>query len=99
MNTEEYLKDQIKKNPQDPMSYYYLGKEIMNKRLKDIENFDFIEGLFKKSIELGPNLWAPKIMLGELLYKMGRIKEAEPYFKESLSYYKIPSNIPVKEYL
>ena len=98
MNTEEYLKDQIKKNPQDPMSYYYLGKEIMNKRLKDIENFDFIEGLFKKSIELGPHLWAPKIMLGELLYKMGRIKEAEPYFKETLKN-KIPDNSTVKEYL
>ncbi|MBS3080351.1 hypothetical protein J4221_02685 [Candidatus Pacearchaeota archaeon] len=99
MNVEEKIKEEIKKNPSDPMNYYYLAKELMKKPLKDVESLIVIENLFKKSIELGPNLWAPKIMLGELLYKMGRFNEAEPYFKESLSYYKIPSNIPVKEYL
>lgn len=98
MNAEEYLKEQIRKNPQDSMNYYYLGKELMNKRLRDIESLEIIEKLFKKSIELGPHLWAPKIMLGELLYKIGRFKEAEPYFKNSL-FYKIPNAVSVKEYL
>ncbi len=99
MNTEEFLKENVRKNPNDPMNYYYLGKELMNKRLKDIESLEMIEKLFKKSIELGPHLWAPKIGLGELLYKMGRFKEAEPYFKETLSFYKVPNAVSVKEYL
>mgnify|MGYP001583460294 CR=1 FL=1 len=100
MESEKYLKESIKKNPQDPMNYYYLGKELMNKRLRDIESLDSIEKLFKKSIEFGPHLWAPKILLGELLYKIGRIKEAEPYFKETLNY-KVPNSnaISLKEYL
>src|SRR3989338_6112562 len=99
MNNEEYLKEQIKKNPQDPMNYYYLGKEMMSKKLKDVESFITIEKLLKQSINLGPHLWAPKIVLGELLYKMGRFKEAEPYFKESLSFFKVPNSVSVKEYL
>jgi len=99
MNAEEFLKDNIRKNPRDPMNYYYLGKEMMNKRLKDIESLGVIEKLFKKSIEMGPHLWAPKIGLGELLYKMGRFKEAEPYFKETLSFYKVPDVVSIKEYL
>src|SRR3989344_971950 len=99
MNAEEYLKNRIKKNPQDPMNYYYLGKEIMNKRLKDIDSLKVIEQLFQKSISLGPHLWAPKIVLGELLYKMGRFQEAEPYFKETLSFHKVPNAYSVQEYL
>lgn len=99
MEAEDYLKEQIKKNPSDPMNYYYLGKELMNKKLKHIESLKTIEQLFKQSMKLGPHLWAPKIMLGELLYKMGRFKEAEPYFKETLSFYKVPNTISVKEYL
>ncbi|MEK6873119.1 MAG: hypothetical protein AABW90_03875 [Nanoarchaeota archaeon] len=63
MNAEEYLRENIKKNPRDPMNYYYLGKELMNKKLRDIESLETIEKLFKKSIKLGPHLWAPKIML------------------------------------
>jgi len=97
MKAEEYLKDKIRKNPQDPMNYYYLGKELMQKPLKDIESLRFIERLFKQSIKLGPHLWAPKIMLGELLYKMGRFNEAEPYFKASLK--KVPDAVSIKEYL
>ncbi len=97
MGAEEYLRESIKKNPHDPMNYYYLGKEMMNKKLKDIDSLEVIERLFKKSIELGPHLWAPKIMLGELLYKIGRFKEAEPYFKETLN--KKMNGISVKEYL
>ncbi|MEN9626420.1 MAG: hypothetical protein RL557_748 [archaeon] len=80
------------------MNYYYLAKEIMKKPLKNIESLTFIENLFKKSLELGPHLWAPKIVLGELLYKMGRFSEAEPYFKETLQK-KIPNQSSVKEYL
>ncbi len=98
MKAEEYLKENIRKNPRDPMNYYYLGKEIMNRRLRDIESLEIIEKLLKQSIKLGPHLWAPKIMLGELLYKMGRVKEAEPYFKETLET-QIPDNSTVKEYL
>jgi len=99
MNAEEYFKEKIKKNPHDPMNYYYLGKELIRRPLKYIESLEVIENLFKKSIELGPHLWAPKIMLGELLYKMGRFKEAEPYFKDILNFYKVPNEISVKEYL
>ncbi len=98
MNAEEYLKERVKKNPQDPMNYYYLGKELMNKCLRDIESLKTIEELFKQSIKLGPHLWAPKILLGELLYKMGRFNEAEPYFKESLQK-KVPGSYSIKEYL
>jgi tetratricopeptide (TPR) repeat protein len=94
---EELLKANIKKNPKDPMNYYYLGKELMKRPLRDIESVTVIEELFKQSIKLGPSLWAPKILLGELLYKIGRFKEAEPYFKESLG--KFPGNLSVKEYL
>ena len=99
METEEYLKEQIKKNPQDPMNYYYLGKELMNRRLRGIDSLITIEKLFKQSVKLGPHLWAPKIMLGELLYKMGRFNEAEPYFKESLIFHKVPDTFSIKEYL
>ncbi len=98
MNEELRLKEEIKKNPQEPMNYYYLAKDIMKKPLKDVESLTFVENLFKKSLELGPHLWAPKIMLGELLYKMGRFGEAEPYFKETLQK-KIPYQSSVKEYL
>ncbi len=94
---ERLLKEKIQKNPRDPMNYYYLGKALMGKPLKDIESVTVIEELFKQSIKLGPHLWAPRILLGELLYKIGRFKEAEPYFKESLK--KVPSSISIKEYL
>lgn len=97
MKTEDRLKEAIKKNPRDPMNYYYLGKELMKKPLKDIESSSQIEALFKKSIELAPSLWAPKILLGELLYKIGRFNEATPYFKESLKQF--PEKESVKEYL
>ena len=62
------------------------------------ESLTFIEKLFKQSINLGPHLWAPKIMLGELLYKMGRLKEAEPYFKETLKA-GLRDSSSVREYL
>lgn len=99
MKAEDYLKDKIKKNPQDPMNYYYLGKEMMTRPLRYIESLEIIEKLFKQSIILGPHLWAPKISLGELLYKMGRFKEAEPYFKDTLSFHKVPDSSSIKEYL
>tara|TARA_Y100000310_G_C20661528_1_gene805063 strand:+ start:1013 stop:1753 length:741 start_codon:yes stop_codon:yes gene_type:complete len=98
MNSEQYLKEQIRKNPRDAMTFYYLGKELMSKPLKNIESLEYIEKLFKQSVKLGPHLWAPKIMLGELLYKMGRFNEAEPYFKETLQA-GLPDSSSVKEYL
>lgn len=81
---EKELRDKIKANPRDPMNYYYLSKELAKKPLKDIYSVAEIERLLKKSIEIKPQLWAPKIMLGELYFKLGRFGEAEPYFKESL---------------
>jgi len=98
MNSEQYLREQIKKNPRDAMTFYYLAKELMSKPLKNIESLEYIEKLFKQSVKLGPHLWAPKIMLGELLYKMGRFDEAEPYFKETLQA-GLPDSSSVKEYL
>ncbi|MEK6872302.1 MAG: hypothetical protein AABX16_05345 [Nanoarchaeota archaeon] len=98
MDEIERLKEDIKKNPNDPMNYYYLAKEMMRKPLKDIDSLTTIEKFFKKSLELAPHLWAPKIMLGELLYKMGRFNEAEPYFKETLHKWGIGGG-SVKEYL
>jgi len=47
MNSEQYLKEQIKKNPRDAMTFYYLGKELMSKPLKNIESLEYIEKLFK----------------------------------------------------
>jgi tetratricopeptide (TPR) repeat protein len=94
---EKELRDKIKKNPGDPMNYYYLAKDLMKKPLKDIYSVKEIEGLLKKSIEIKPQLWAPKIALGELMYKLGRFSEAEPYFKESLK--NLPESESVKAYL
>jgi tetratricopeptide (TPR) repeat protein len=94
---ESELRDKIRKNPRDPMNYYYLAKDLMKKPLKDVRSIKEIEQLLKRAIEIKPQLWAPKILLGELLYKLGRFLEAEPYFKESLR--EVPSSESVKEYL
>jgi len=79
------------------INYYFLGKELLKKSVREIYSIQEIENLFRKSIELGPNLWAPKIMLGELLFKLGRFKEAEIFFRESLD--KLPESVFIKEYL
>ena len=94
---EKDFYDKIRKNPRDPMNYYYLAKELMKKPLKEIYSVKEIEGLLKRSIEIKPQLWAPTILLGELLYKLGRFSEAEPYFKESLKY--VPNSESVRVYL
>ncbi len=94
---EAEFRDKIRKNPRDPMNYYYLAKELMKKPLKDIYSIKEIEQLLKRSIEIKSQLWAPKILLGELLYKLGRFSDAEPYFKESLK--DVPSSESVKMYL
>lgn len=91
------FRDKIRKNPRDPMNYYYLAKELMKKPLNQIVSVREIELLLKKANEIKPQLWAPKILLGELLYKLGRFSEAEPYFKESLR--EVPSSESVKTYL
>lgn len=95
-NIEKELREKLQKYPNDAMNHYYLGKELMRTPLRDLRSINEIEELFKRSIELGPRLWAPKIALGELLYKIGRYKEAEIYFKDSLD--KVPEK-SVKEYL
>lgn len=94
---EAEFREKIRKNPRDPMNYYYLAKELMKKPLKDIYSIREIEGHLKRAIEIKSQLWAPKILLGELLYKLGRFSEAEPYFKESLDY--IPNSESIKVYL
>jgi hypothetical protein len=94
---EKEFRIKIKENPKDPMNYYYLAKEIMKKPLKDIYSIEEIEKLLKISINLGPQLWAPKISLGELYYKLGRFNEAEPYFQDTLK--KIPESESIKTYL
>lgn len=94
---EKELREKIRKNPRDPMNYYYLAKELMKKPLKDVYSIEEIENLLKKSLQLKKELWAPKIFLGELLYKLGRFSEAEPYFKESLK--DVPRSESVKIYL
>ena len=94
---ESEFREKIRKNPRDPMNYYYLAKELMKKPLKDIYSIKEIEGYLKRAIEIKPQLWAPKILLGELLYKLGRFSEAEPYFKESLDY--VPNSESIKVYL
>jgi tetratricopeptide (TPR) repeat protein len=91
------FRNKIKGNPRDPMNYYYLAKELMKKPLKDIYSVKEVEILLKRAIDIKPQLWAPKILLGELLYKLGRFSDAEPYFKESLNY--IPESESVKMYL
>lgn len=84
--------------PQDPMNYYYLAKEYMLKvPIRAISSLKYIEDLLKKSLELAPELWAPKIFLGELLFKQGKFSEAEPYFKEVIK--EKPESVSIKEYL
>lgn len=94
---ENDFREKIRKNPRDPMNYYYLAKELMKRPLKEIYSVREIEGYLKKAIEIKPQLWAPKILLGELLFKLGRFSEAEPYFKESLKY--LPNSESVRVYL
>jgi len=94
---ENEFREKIKKNPRDPMNYYYLAKELIKKPLKEIYSVKEIEQLLKRSIDIKPQLWAPKIMLGELLYKLGRFSEADPYFKESLKY--VPNSESVRVFL
>jgi len=94
---ENEFREKIRKNPRDPMNYYYLAKDLMKKPLNEIRSVREIEQLLKRANEIKPQLWAPKILLGELLYKLGRFSEAEPYFKESLVY--VPSSESVKIYL
>ena len=94
---EKELRDKIRVNPRDPMNYYYLAKELMRKPLKDIYSVSEIEKLLKKAIDIKPQLWAPKIVLGELYFKLGRFTEAEPYFKESLK--NVPDSGSVRVFL
>ena len=92
------LKDEIDKNPEDALSYYYLAKEYMLKvPIRAIDSLKEIEDLLKKSLELAPELWAPKIFLGELLFKQGKYSEAESYFRKVAE--EKPESVSVKEYL
>ncbi len=94
---EKEFRKKIKENPKDPMNYYYLAKELMKKPIKEIKSVKEIEELLKRAISIKSQLWAPKIVLGELLYKLGRFSEAEPYFKESIM--EVPRAESIKAYL
>jgi len=92
------IKSKIKEQPKDAMNYYFLAKEyILKVPLRAIDSLEEVESLLKKSLELAPELWAPKIFLGELLFKQGRFREAEKYFKEVIK--EKPESVSVREYL
>ncbi len=92
------FEDEIKNNPENPMNYYYLAKEyILKVPIRAFESCEYIENLLRKSLELAPELWAPKIFLGELLFKQGKYSEAESYFKKVSE--EKPESAFVKEYL
>lgn len=92
------FKEEIEKNPKEAINYYYLAKEyILKVPIRAFESCEYIENLLKKSLELAPELWAPKIFLGELLFKQGKYGEAELYFKEVSE--EKPEAVSVREYL
>ena len=65
--------------------------------IRAIDNLKYVENLLKQSLKIAPSLWAPKIFLGELLFKQGKFKEAEPYFRKVAE--EKPESVSVKEYL
>ncbi len=92
------FEENIKKDSENPLNYYYLAKEYMLKvPIRALESCEYIENLLKKSLELAPELWAPKIFLGELLFKQGKYSEAEFYFKKVSE--EKPESMSVREYL
>lgn len=93
---EQTIRERIKKDPHNAMNYYFLGKELLKKPFKDIDSIKEIEDLFRESIELAPRLWAPRTMLGELLFKLGRYKEAEYCFRDVLKIF--PESTSAQEY-
>ena len=91
-------KEKIKENPNNAINYYYLAKEyILKVPIRAIHSIKDIEELLKKSLELNPNLWAPKIFLGELLFKQGKFQEAEVYFNQIIQ--EKPESVSAKEYI
>lgn len=92
------LKKKLEKEPENALNYYFLAKEyILKVPLRAIDSLKEVEDLLRKSLELGPELWAPKIFLGELLFKQGRFGEAEKYFRDVVE--EKPESVSVKEYL
>ncbi len=96
MNEKE-LRSEVVKNPNDALMHYFLGKELFLKRVMDIGSIKEIEKLFRRAIELDGNLWAPKIMLGELLFKLEKYKGAEIQFREALKI--MPNAVSARDYL
>ncbi|GAG68313.1 unnamed protein product, partial [marine sediment metagenome] len=94
---EKELREKIEKKPLEAMNYYYLGKELMGRPISMISSVDEIEDLFRKALELSPRLWAPRTMLGELLFKLGRYKDAEWCFRDVLKYF--PDSTSAREFL
>ena len=93
-----HFKEEIIKDPENPLNYYYLAKEYMLKvPLRVIDDLKYLENLLKKSLEIAPDLWAPKIFLGELLFKQNKFTEAEKYFREIIK--EKPESVSVREYL
>jgi|APSaa5957512622_1039677.scaffolds.fasta_scaffold02970_5 tetratricopeptide (TPR) repeat protein len=92
------LKKKLKEDTENPLAYYFLAKEyILKIPLRLIDSLKEVEDLLKKSLELGPDLWAPKIFLGELFFKQGKFLDAEPYFRKAME--EKPESVSIKEYL
>ncbi len=92
------LKEEIRKNPKKALNYYYLAKGFMlNVPIRAMDSIQYIEDLLRKSLKLRPGLWAPKIFLGELLFKVARYEEAEKYLREAVEMK--PESVSIKEYL
>ncbi len=96
-NIKKY-KEKIGSEPKNAINYYYLAKEYMLKvPIRVIPSLKEIENLLKKSLELDNKLWAPKIFLGELLFKQGKYLEAEKYFDKIIK--EKPESVSIKEFL
>ena len=92
------LKKKIVFDSMDAMNYYYPAKEYMlHVSIRAMDSLGDVEDLLKKSLELNPELWAPKIFLGELLFKQGKFKGAESSLRKVAE--EQPESVSVRNYL
>ena len=84
---------------EDAMDYYKIGKELFLTYKHDLspERVKEIESVFKKAIELNPELWAPHYYLGELFYSIEQYPDAKAEFEKALE--RNPSSELAKYYL
>jgi len=92
------LKKEIESDKDNALNYYYLAKEYMLVvPIRALPALSYIEDLLKEAIRLNEDLWAPRIFLGELLFKQGKWIEAKKYFEKALA--KKPESVSVRDYL